>query len=144
MKAAPDRVQSSSRDLDRITNRNGDTIMSTTMSDNTIVDRPCPPWGCSLQHGHGWSDGDAPGEQGRGHGLTLGEHVGLYAREWVDEPNAESSTTESPTISLYGDGLERQDMTAEQARSHAVVVRQTADKLLEAADMLDRIEAATA
>ena len=83
-------------------------------------------------------------EQDRGHGLNVGEHVGLYAREWVDEPNAESSTTDSPTISLYGDGLERQDMTAEQARSHAVVVRQTADKLLEAADMLDRIEAATA
>jgi|BarGraNGADG00212_1021973.scaffolds.fasta_scaffold104520_1 hypothetical protein len=126
--------------------------MTTTLNrnDSAYVDRACPPWGCSLQYGRGWSDGwedgdgDAPGEQGRGHGLTLGEHVGLYAREWVDRPNDESSTTESPTISLYGDGLERDEMTAEQARQHAVVVRQAADKLLEAADMLDRIEAAAA
>jgi len=35
-------------------------------------------------------------------------------------------------------------MTAEQARQHAAIVRQAADKLLEAADMLDRIAAATA
>ena len=120
--------------------------MSTTMSDNTIVDRPCPPWGCSLQHGHGWSEGLDYGEQGRGHGRDLGAHVGLFAQERVAEPNDESlpSTTDSPTISLYGDSLERQDMTAEQARQQAVVVRQAADKLLEAADMLNRFEAATA
>ena len=120
--------------------------MSTTMSDNTIVDRPCPPWGCSLQYGHGWSDGGEDGEQGRGHGLNLGAHVSLFAQERVDAPNDESlpSTTDSPTISLYGDGLERQEMTAEQARQHAAVVRQAADKLLEAADTLDKIEAATA
>ena len=108
------------------------------------IDRVCPSWGCSLQYGHSWSDGWDYGEQGRDHGLDLGAHVSLFAREWVDEPNAESSTTESPTISLYGDSLERQDMTAEQARQHAAIVRQAADGLLEAADMLDRIEAATA
>ncbi len=124
--------------------------MSVTVLDlDGYVDRPCPPWGCSLKYGHHWSDGwedddgGKAGEQGRGHGRSLGAHVGVYAREWVDEPNAESSTTESPTISLEGDGLERREMTAVQARQHAAVVRQAADDLLKAADMLDRIEAAT-
>jgi len=76
----------------------------------------------------------------------LGAHVGLFAQERIAEPNDESlpSTTDSPTISLYGDGLERQDMTAEQARQHAAIVRQAADDLLKAADEVDRIEAATA
>lgn len=75
----------------------------------------------------------------------MGDHVHLGAREQVDEPNDESlpSTVESPTISMY-DGLERCEMTAEQARQHAAVVRRAADKLLEAADMLDRIEAVSA
>ena len=123
--------------------------MSTTAlnrNGSPYVDRACPPWGCSLQYGHGWSEGLDYGEQGRGHGLTLGKHVGLFAQERVAEPNDESlpSTTDSPTISLYGESLEREEMTDEQARSHAVVVRQAADKLLEAADMLDKIEAATA
>jgi len=121
--------------------------MSVTARDlDGYVDRACPPWGCSLRYGHGWSDGDEPGEQGRGHGRHVGDHVGLYAREWIDGPDDESlpSTTDSPTISLYGESLERQEMTAEQARQHAAVVRQAADKLLEAADMLDKIEAATA
>ena len=121
--------------------------MSVTALDSIgspYVDRACPSWGCSLQYGHGWSEGLDYGEQSRGHGLNLGAHVALDAQERVAEPNDESlpSTTESPTISLCGDGLERQDMTAEQARQHAVVVRQAADMLLKAADMLDRIEAA--
>jgi len=110
------------------------------------VDRACPPWGCSLHYGHGWTDGLDYGEQGRGHGLNVGAHVSLFAQERVAEPDDESlpSTTDSPTISLHGDSLERQDMTAEHARQHAAVVRQAADDLLEAADMLDRIEAAAA
>jgi hypothetical protein len=120
------------------------SVTALNRNGSPYVDRACPSWGCDLQYGHGWDSGWDSGEQSRGHGLTLDEHVGLYAREWVDKPNAESSTTESPTISLYGDGLERQDMTAEQARQHAAVVRQAADMLLEAADMLDRIEASTA
>ena len=120
------------------------SVTALNRNGSPYVDRACPPWGCDLQYGHSWSDGWDWGEQGRGHGRHLGAHVSLYAREWVDEPNAESSTTESPTISLEGDSLERREMTAAQARRHAVVVRQTADKLLEAADMLDRIEAATA
>jgi len=109
------------------------------------VDRACPSWGCSLQYGHSWTDGDAPGDHGRGHGLALGENVHLFAREWVDGPNDESlpSTTDSPTIPL-GDGLERRGMTAEQARQDAAVVRQAADDLLRAADKVDMIEASTA
>jgi hypothetical protein len=123
--------------------------MSTTAlnrNGSPYVDRACPSWGCSLAYGHGWDSGLDSGEQSRGHGWNLGAHVGLEAREWVDEPNDESlpSTMESPTISLYGESLERQEMTAEQARQHAAVVRQAADKLLEAADKLDQIEAATA
>jgi len=122
--------------------------MSTTMSDNTIVDRPCPPWGCSLRYGHSWTDGwEDEGEQFREHGRYVGENVHLGTRERVDEPNDLSlpSTFESPTISV-SDGLEleRRDMTAEQARQHAVVVRQAADDLLKAADEVDRIEAAAA
>jgi hypothetical protein len=122
------------------------SVTALNRNGSPYVDRACPSWGCDLPYGHGWSEGRDYGEQGRGHGRNLGNHVGLFAQERVAEPNDESlpSTTESPTISLCGDGLERQDMTAEQARQHAVVVRQAADKLLEAADMLDRIEAATA
>jgi len=123
--------------------------MSTTAlnrNGSPYVDRACPSWGCDLHYGHGWSDGEDYGEQGRGHGRHVGNHVGLFAQERVAEPNDESlpSTTDSPTISLYGDGLERQDMTAEQARQHAAIVRQAADDLLKAADEVDRIEAATA
>ena len=120
------------------------SVTALNRNGSPYIDRACPSWGCSLQYGHGWSDGWDYGEQGRGHGLNVGNHVGLFAREWVDEPNAESSTTDSPTISLYGDGLDRSEMTAEQARQHAAVVRQAADKLLEAADMLDRIEGVSA
>jgi len=123
--------------------------MSTTAlnrNGSPYVDRACPPWGCSLQYGHGWDSGWDYGEQGRGHGRNLGNHVHLFAQERVDEPNDESlpSTTDSPTITLDGESLERREMTAEQARQHAVVVRQAADDLLKAADMLDRIEASTA
>ena len=124
--------------------------MSTTAlnrNGSPYVDRACPPWGCDLQYGHSWTDGwEDEGEQFREHGRSLGDHVHLGTRERVDEPNDVSlpSTTESPTISLYGDSLERREMTAEQARQHAVVVRQAADDLLKAADMLDRIEASTA
>jgi hypothetical protein len=121
------------------------SVTALNRNGSPYIDRACPSWGCDLPYGHGWSDGLDYGEQGRGHGRNLGAHVGLYAQERVAEPNDESlpSTTDSPTISV-GDGLDRQDMTAEQARSHAVVVRQAADDLLEAADMLDRIEAAKA
>ena len=123
--------------------------MSTTAlnrNGSPYVDRACPSWGCDLHYGHGWDCGWDYGEQGRGHGRHVGNHVGLFAQERVAEPNDESlpSTTDSPTISLYGDGLDRSEMTAEQARQHAAVVRQAADDLLKAADMLDRIEAATA
>jgi hypothetical protein len=100
-----------------------------------------------LQYGHGWTDGDEDGgEQYREHGRNVGENVHLGTRERVDEPNDVSlpSTFQSPTIWLFGDSLERQDMTAEQARQHAAVVRQAADDLLEAADMLDQIEAGSA
>jgi hypothetical protein len=109
------------------------------------VDRACPPWGCSLRYGHGWDDGDGPGDLGRGHGRDVGENVHLYAREWAYEPDDVTlpSTFESPTISTC-ESLERRDMTAEQARQHAAVVRQAADDLLKAADEVDRIEAATA
>ena len=122
------------------------SVTALNRNGSPYVDRACPPWGCSLQYGHGWSEGLDYGEQSRGHGLNLGAHVGLDAQERVAEPNDESlpSTTDSPTISLYGDSLERQDMTAEQARQHAAVVRQAADDLLKAADEVDRIEAATA
>lgn len=112
------------------------------------VDRACPPWGCSLHYGHGWTDGwEDEGEQFREHGRDVGENVYLGTRERVDEPNDLSlpSTFQSPTISL-GDGyeFERRDMTAEQARQHAAVMRQQADDLLKAADEVDRIEAAKA
>jgi hypothetical protein len=112
------------------------------------VDRACPSWGCSLEYGHGWTDGwEDEGEQFREHGRSVGKNVHLGTRERVDEPNDLSlpSTFQSPTISL-GDGyeLERRDMTAEQARQHSAVVRQAADDLLKAADEVDRIEAATA
>jgi hypothetical protein len=122
------------------------SVTALNRNGSPYIDRACPSWGCDLPYGHSWSDGWDYGEQGRGHGRDLGNHVHLFAQERVDEPNDESlpSTTDSPTISLYGDGLERSEMTAEQARQHAAVVRQAADKLLEAADMLDRIEAATA
>jgi hypothetical protein len=122
------------------------SVTALNRNGSPYIDRACPSWGCDLPYGHSWSSGWDYGEQGRGHGRNFGAHVGLYAQERVAEPNDESlpSTTDSPTISLYGDGLERQEMTAEEARQHAVVVRQAADKLLEAADMLDRIEAATA
>jgi len=106
------------------------------------VDRPCPPWGCDVPYGHHWTDGDGPGDLGRDHGRDVGDHVSLSSREWAYEPDDVTlpSTFESPTISLYGESLERLDMTAEQARQHAAVMRQAADDLLEAADMLDRIE----
>jgi hypothetical protein len=111
------------------------------------VDRACPPWGCSLHYGHGWTDGDEDGgEQFREHGRDVGKHVHLSTRERVDEPNDVSlpSTFQSPTIWFFGEDLERDEMTAEQARQHAGLVRQAADKLLEAADMLDRIEEVSA
>jgi len=70
-------------------------------------------------------------------------HLGLYAREWVDGPlGLVPSTTDSPTI--YVSDLDRQEMTAEEARQHAAVLRQAADHLLKAADSIDRIEAAKA
>jgi hypothetical protein len=121
------------------------SVTALNRNGSPYVDRACPLWGCDLPYGHGWSDGWDYGEQGRGHGRNLGAHVSLFAQERVAEPNDESlpSTTDSPTI-YFGDGLERCEMTAEQARQHAAVVRQAADDLLEAADMLDRIEAATA
>ena len=121
------------------------SVTALNRNGSPYIDRACPSWGCSLQYGHGWDSGRDSGEQGRGHGRSLGAHVGLFAQERIAEPNDESlpSTTDSPTISLYGDGLDRSEMTAEQARQHAAVVRQAADKLLEAADMLDQIEAAT-
>ena len=69
--------------------------------------------------------------------------LGLYAREWIDGPlGSLPSTTDSPTI--YVSDLDRSEMTAEQARQHAAVLRQAADHLLKAADEVDRIEAATA
>jgi hypothetical protein len=122
--------------------------MSTTALNrdgSPYVDRACPSWGCYDQYGHGWVDGEDYGELVRSHWLDLGNELSLHALERVDEPAGASlpSTTDLPTISV-SDGLERQDMTAEQARQHAVVVRQAADTLLEAADMLDQIEAATA
>jgi len=107
------------------------------------VDRACPPWGCSLHYGHGWDDGDGPGDLGRGHGRNVGENIHLYTREWAYEPDDVTlpSTFEAPTISVC-ESLGLRDMTAEQARQHAVVVRQAADDLLKAADEVDRIEAA--
>ena len=123
--------------------------MSTTAlnrNGSPYVDRACPSWGCGLQYGHGWTDGwEDEGEQFREHGRYVGENVHLGTRERVDEPNDLSlpSTFEAPTISV-SESLERRDMTAEQARQHAAVVRQAADDLLKAADEVDRIEAATA
>jgi hypothetical protein len=123
--------------------------MSTTAlnrNGSPYIDRACPPYGCGLQYGHGWDSTTLDGtESCRGHGLDIGKGVSLFAYErvcTVDE--SLPSTTESPTISLYGDSLERQDMTAEQARQHAAVVRQSADDLLKAADMLDQIEGVSA
>jgi hypothetical protein len=126
--------------------RGGGVMSVSTRPLDGYVDRACPPWGCSLQYGHGWTDGwEDEGEQFREHGRHVGDHVHLGTRERVDEPNDLSlqSTTFSPTISVF-DGLERHDMTAEQARQHSAVVRQAADDLLKAADEVDRIEAATA
>jgi hypothetical protein len=122
--------------------------MSTTALDSIgspYVDRACPSWGCSLHYGHGWDDHDGPGDHGRGHGRDVGENIHLYTREWAYEPDDVTlpSTFEATTISV-SDELERRDMTAEQARQHAAVVRQAADDLLKAADMLDQIEASTA
>ena len=111
------------------------------------VDRPCPPWGCGVPYGHGWDDHDGPGDHGRGHGRDVGENIHLYTREWAYEPDDVTlpSTFEATTISVYAGGnFVLGDMTAEQARQHAAVMRQDADDLLTAADMLDRIEAATA
>jgi len=117
--------------------------MSTPVVDSIgspYVDRACPSWGCSLQYGHGWTDGwqdddgHPEGEQFREHGRSLGAHVHLGCREHVDEPTDVSSTFQSPTISV---GDELHDMTAEQAR-------QMADALLKAADEVDRIEAGSA
>ena len=111
------------------------------------VDRACPSWGCDLHYGHGWDDGDGPGDLGRGHGRDVGENVHLYAREWAYEPDDVTlpSTFEATTISVYAGGnFVLGDMTAEQARQHAAVMRQDADDLLKAADEVDRIEAATA
>ena len=106
------------------------------------VDRACPPWGCSLQYGHSWTDGwEDEGEQFREHGRYVGDHVHLGTRERVDEPTDVSSTFQSPTISV---GDELHDMTAEQARQHAAVMREIADDLLKAADEVDRIEAGSA
>jgi hypothetical protein len=125
--------------------------MSATALDSIgapYVDRSCPSWGCSLQYGHGWTDGwqdddgNPEGEQFREHGRAVGENVHLGCREHVDEPTDVSSTFQSPTISV-GDGWDEREMTSEQARQHAVVMRQAADDLLKAADMVDRIEAAT-
>ena len=117
------------------------------LNGSRYVDRPCPPWGCSLRYGHSWTDGwEDEGEQFREHGRYVGENVHLGTRERVDEPNDLSlpSTFQSPTISMY-DGLEpRIHMTAEEARQHAAIVRQAADDLLKAADMLDQIEGVSA
>ena len=120
--------------------------MSDIMPDSTTVDRPCPSWGCSLQPGHGWDSIALDGtESWRGHGLDIGEHVNLFADERVCAVDKSlPSTTDSPKIGVFGEDLERLEMTAEQARQHAAVMRQAADDLLKAADMLDRIEAATA
>ena len=122
--------------------------MSVTALDSIgapYVDRPCPPWGCDVPYGHRWDDHDGPGDHGRGHGRDVGENIHLGTREWAYEPDDVTlpSTFESPTISTC-ESLERRDMTAAQARQHAAVVRRAADDLLEAADMLDRFEAATA
>ena len=117
--------------------------MSATALDlDGYVDRACPSWGCSLRYGHGWDDGDGPGDLGRGHGRDVGENIHLYTREWAYEPDDVTlpSTFEATTISV-SDSLERHDMTAEQARQHAAVMRQDADDLLKAADMVDQIEA---
>ena len=116
------------------------------LNGSRYVDRPCPPWGCSLRYGHSWTDGwEDEGEQFREHGRYVGENVHLGTRERVDEPNDLSlpSTFQSPTISV-SESLERRAMTAEQARQHAAVVRQAADDLLKAADMLDQIEGVSA
>jgi len=116
--------------------------MSTTALDSIgapYVDRACPSWGCSLQYGHGWTDGwtdddgNPEGEQFREHGRAVGAHVHLGCREHVDEPTDVSSTFQSATISVGDD----REMTAEQARQLAV-------DLLKAADEVDRIEAGSA
>jgi len=119
--------------------------MSAT-ADLPIIGRPCPSWGCSMQPGHGWDSIALDGtELWRGHGLFVGEHVNLFADERVCAVDESlPSTTDSPKIGVFGEALERLEMTAEQARQHAAIVRQAADDLLKAADMLDRIEAATA
>jgi len=117
------------------------------LNGSPYVDRACPPWGCSLRYGHSWTDGwEDEGEQFREHGRYVGDHVHLGTRERVDEPNDLSlpSTTFSPTITVFGDGLDRHEMTATQARQHAAVMRQAADDLLKAADDVDRIEAGSA
>jgi hypothetical protein len=118
--------------------------MSNTMPDSTIIDRPCPSWCCDLQPGHGWDTIGLDGtDSWRGHGLDVGEHVNLFANERVCAVDESlPSTTDSPKIGVFGE--DRLETTAEQARQHAAVLRQTADDLLKAADMLDQIEAATA
>ena len=121
--------------------------MSNTMSDNTIIDRPCPSWGCSLRPGHGWDTlGFDGAELWRGHGLDVGEHVNLFANERVCAVDESlPSSTDSPKVGVFfGEDFQRLEMTAEQARQHAAVMRQAADDLLKAADLLDQIEAATA
>ena len=119
------------------------SVTALNRNGSPYVDRACPSWGCYDQYG--WVDGEDYGEQVRSHWLDLGNDVSMHALERVDEPDDGSlpSSTDLPTISVH-DGLERSDMTAEQARQHAAVVRQAADTLLEAADTLDKIEAATA
>jgi hypothetical protein len=72
-------------------------------------------------------------------------HLGLYAREWIDgPPGSLPSTTDSDSPTIYISDLDRSEMTAEQARQHAVVMRQAADHLLKTADMLDQIEGVSA
>ena len=119
--------------------------MSVT-ADLPIIGHPCPSWGCDLQPGHGWDSLTLDGtESWRGHGLDIGEHVNLFANERVCAVDESlPSTIDSPKIGVFfGEDFERLEMTAEQARQHAVVMRQAADDLLKAADMLDQIEAAT-
>jgi len=53
------------------------STMALNRNGSPYVDRACPSWGCDLHYGHGWDCGWDYGEQGRGHGLNVGNHVGL-------------------------------------------------------------------
>jgi len=99
------------------------------------VNRPCPPW-CELPTGHGWNDHgiNVVGDDGRGHGYTLGTIEGCDLS--VGLSTFESSlrggpSTFSPVV-IEIDGRVGEEVTAKQARDLAAALMEAA-RIIEAA-----------